>query len=37
MGLVRTPDERFEGGAHFLQEDAGETVAEETVSFVERT
>ncbi|MFB6164806.1 MAG: haloalkane dehalogenase [Haloarculaceae archaeon] len=31
------PDEWVEGGAHFLQEDVGETVAEEIVAFVDRT
>jgi len=31
------PDVWAEGAAHFLQEDAGETVAEEIVGFVDRT
>jgi haloalkane dehalogenase len=31
------PDTWIEGGAHFLQEDEGETVAEEIVAFVDRT
>jgi len=31
------PDTWIEGGAHFLQEDEGETVAAEIVDFVERT
>lgn len=31
------PDTWVEGAGHFLQEDAGETVAEEIVAFVERT
>jgi haloalkane dehalogenase len=31
------PDIWIEGGGHFLQEDEGETIAEEVVSFVERT
>jgi haloalkane dehalogenase len=31
------PDTWIEGGAHFLQEDCGETVAEEILAFVERT
>jgi haloalkane dehalogenase len=31
------PDTWIEGGAHFLQEDQGETVAAEIVEFVERT
>ena len=31
------PDVRVEGAMHFLQEDAGETTAEEIVSFVDRT
>jgi len=29
------PDTWVEGGAHFLQEDVGETVAEEVVAFVD--
>jgi len=31
------PDTWIEGGAHFLQEDCGEAVAEEILAFVERT
>ncbi|WP_336003123.1 haloalkane dehalogenase [Halorientalis halophila] len=31
------PDIWIEGGAHFLQEDRGEAIAEEIVAFVERT
>lgn len=31
------PDVWVEGAMHFLQEDAGETIAEEIVSFVDRT
>jgi haloalkane dehalogenase len=31
------PDTWVEGGAHFLQEDVGEAVAEEVVAFVDRT
>jgi haloalkane dehalogenase len=31
------PDTWIVGGAHFLQEDKGETIAEEIVAFVERT
>jgi len=31
------PETWIEGAAHFLQEDAGETVAEEIVAFVDRT
>lgn len=31
------PDVWIEGGAHFLQEDRGEEIAEEVVDFVERT
>jgi haloalkane dehalogenase len=31
------PDIWAEGGAHFLQEDIGEAVAEEIVQFVDRT